>query len=278
MVNIEMLQKQFFSKGKPVVYNLKCGEELLIYPILVDDWDLFEACYNILTIEKNKTPSPEIIKMSYLKFLLKAILPMGSENDINDNHNRLYWIFKLCCNTEKVYPIEIDDKSNLILIFDEKKMIEENINGSIVSVEKLVEVEKVITEKEFDEIRKIILFQNIPNYDDTEISEDVKNLMEEYFRLSNGDLQPVTLEDKLIFLGNELNTTTDKLLNMTYREFEKRFNIAVEKMDYVINKTAELSGNVTFKKKLEHIIYKHKTNKYGQFFVDSDIVKDTIDG
>ena len=38
MVDIETLSEVYFASDEPVPYQLKCGVEILIYPIKVKDW------------------------------------------------------------------------------------------------------------------------------------------------------------------------------------------------------------------------------------------------
>lgn len=249
--DIEYLQRKYFYKGKPVPYKLKCGVEIMIYPVMVEDGDIFENSYDILTFNKSEIPIPEIIQMSYLQFLIEIML----REDVNQY--KLHDIFSICLKEEDIrFGIE-NNKSILIICENDR-------------------VKAKINHKDFDEIKKIILYQNIKDYDDSYISKDMRNIINEYYRATNSNIEPLTLEDKMAFLGNEANLLTEEMLKMTYREFNNRFNWAVDKMDYQINRTAEMSGNVKFDKKLEHLIYKRKKNKYEQFFTDKDAFTNKI--
>lgn len=244
-VNIEYLQRKYFYKNKPVPYKLKCGVEIIIYPVIVEDGDIFEDSYDILTFNKSEIPIPEIIQMSYLQFLIEVMFKEDS------NQYKLYNIFSICIKEE---DIRIGyEKNKPILIICENDIIKAKINH-----------------KDFDEIRKIILYQNIKNYDDSYISKDIRKVMDEYYKITSGDIEPLTLEDKMAFLGNESGLNTEEMLKMSYRDFNNRFEWAVDKMDYVINKTAEMSGNVKFDKKIEHLIHRPKKDKYERFFKDKD--------
>lgn len=244
-VNIGYLQRKYFYKNKPVPYKLKCGVEIIIYPVIVEDGDIFEDSYDILTFNKSEIPIPEIIQMSYLQFLIEVMFKEDS------NQYKLYNIFSICIKEE---DIRIGyEKNKPILIICENDIIKAKINH-----------------KDFDEIRKIILYQNIKDYDDSYISKDIRNVIEEYYKATNSNIEPLSLEDKMAFLGNETGLKTEEILKMTYREFNNRFGWAVDRMDYQINKTAEMSGNVKFDKKLEHLIYRHKKDKYEQFFKNKD--------
>lgn len=51
-----------------------------------------------------------------------------------------------------------------------------------------------LTATEFDEVRRIILYQNIYNYDDTPMSEDVRRVVEQYYTLKNKGIIPPSLQ------------------------------------------------------------------------------------
>lgn len=263
MINIDDLTRRYFSLDKSVPYKLKCGEIVNIHPITVEEWGLFEICYDVLTFDKNSIDDIHIIQMSYLQFLLDIIFQQ------DDNcKNKLVNILAMCLkiDSDKVVFGKVDGKCviGIDYILDEfGNCIKNGFN---------------ITPKDFDEIKSIILHQNICGYDDTKISEDIRKIMEDYYRLSNGNLEPVTLEDKLTFVGIECGMKKNEMFSMTYRDFSKRFSMLNEKLEYMINKPLETSGTVKFKSKIEGLFAKTKKNKFSQFFVDSDSVKNTIEG
>lgn len=255
MVDINFLNRKYFCKNYEVPFRLKCNSFIYLYPIKVRDWDIFEECFDILSIDKNKTQDPKIIQMSYLKFLFFLIERKDLVSE--EIKTKLYLTLKLCFR-EKDIRLGYDKGKPVIIICEDDK------------------IKAKITAKEFNDIKRIIFYQNIENYDDEEISEDIKKIINEYKQVKNGNIIPLTLEDKLIFLGNEIGKDTNELLNMTYREFSKRFSMSVDKMDYVINKTAELSGNFKVDKPMPHLLYKDKTGKYDKYFVDKDGFVDKI--
>lgn len=264
MVNIKKIEKEYFYFNKPVPYDLKYGGTIKIYPILIEDWHLFNDCYSILTFNKMEIPIPEIIQMSYLQFLLEVLC--GDKNDENEseeriaNTNKLIELLKLCIHTK--------DKINFLK--DEKN------KPNIVLCDSKDNIKLIISPKDFDDIKKIILYQNLPNYDDTYISKDIRDVINETIKTKEGNFEQVTLEDKMAFLGNEIGLTNNDMAKMTYREFDIRYNMAVERMDYQINKTAEYVGNVKFNKKIEHLLRRTKKNKLDEFFVDADKLTNKI--
>ena len=64
--------------------------------------------------------------------------------------------------------------------------------------------------------------------------------------------------------------------NITYREFESIFNYCQGRIEYQINRTAELSGNVEFKNPIEHWIYHKPFNPFGEAFTSYEGFKDKL--
>ena len=72
MVNIDLLQRAYFTFDKPVPY--KVGDvELHITPVLLTESDVFLASVDILQHDKNSAPDQTIIKMSYLEYMVTVI-------------------------------------------------------------------------------------------------------------------------------------------------------------------------------------------------------------
>ena len=93
MIDIEQLTLKYFQNSEEVPYKVKKGEPLLIKPILVKDYSIYENSIDILTIDKNSIGDIEIIKMSYLNFILALIQQNEGKNDFC---NKFYNICELC--------------------------------------------------------------------------------------------------------------------------------------------------------------------------------------
>ena len=63
MIDIEQLTLKYFQNSEEVPYKVKKGEPLLIKPILVKDYSIYENSIDILTIDKNSIGDIEIIKI-----------------------------------------------------------------------------------------------------------------------------------------------------------------------------------------------------------------------
>lgn len=247
MVDIEQLELQYFQTNKPVPYDLKCGVQLLIEPIRVEHWAEFERALPVLKIEKNDINDVEIIQMSYVAFL--EFLSMSNQMYFNMlktllRHSLRMENFgfgkdggKVCiCETDR--PEDDDD----------------------------AEITTIITAKEFDEIKKIILFQNIYDYDDTYLSADVRKAIEEYNKIRYKDVVSPTLEKKKIFIMSKNGASENRINKMYYRTFSQLFKTLVDNDIYFANKMLEASQKYETKEISTHPMFVKDIDKINDAF------------
>lgn len=255
MINIEKLISEYAFFGKPIPYN-----ELEIHPVMVKDSGTFLSNMAILNIDKNTFNDIEIIKMSYLKFL--GVLSLHDKTILD----KLTQIFRLV--------LKIDDEKVVYLLPDGKKndytlLITKPVNRGEREIADY-STATIITSKEFDDIKKIIMHQNIHDFDDDYIDPDVKKAVEEYHRIITRDVIETTVEKKVAAIQVETGMTCEEIYKMTYRQFNILFETMLDNIDYKILKTAELSGNVEFKKSIEHWVFKKEKGKFGDAFINAD--------
>ena len=174
MVDLDVLELNYFVNMSNVPYELKKGGMIYIKPVLLKDYLRYNWAKEILTISKNEINDIEVIQMSYLEFLIKKIFVMDK-----DSEDKVRWIIKLCLNEDYV---AIGD--NCLIVCDK--------DGTI---------KYVISSKEFDDISKIIQAQNDPNYDDRYVSPEVKELMQDYYKTKYSNITSPTLEKKKAFVS-----------------------------------------------------------------------------
>ena len=229
---------------------------IYIHPVKVDNYNNFFYSVNCLTIEKNKIPDPKIISMSYLDFLFHLIT-----NDENGNiySALLVELFKLCLNLESkdiCYKRDENNKINLIL-------------------------NHVVYDKnDFDNIKKIILHQNIPEYDDTYIDPKVEAALKEAQEFMNRNKKKMaSLEDQIVCVMLALHETDEtKIHNLTIRKFSKILQRYDYKLHYEIYKQAECSGMASFKEEIHHWMSDlSNKNKYSDVIVDYGQFKKKIE-
>lgn len=217
-----------------------------IHPFTVKDCYDFINSYDILDIDKNQMGDIKIIKMSYLEFLLSWGVSFEEENGINIIDIKLYTLL--------TKSLKLDQKSSIKYVGNGKKIALE-INGI------------VITDKDFDELRKIILYQNILEYDDTYMDPAMKKAINDYYSLVNRGTVPPTLDKKMSVVQSHTGMNKKELTEMSYRSFELLFNTCVEEVDYTINRISELnSQKIEFKNPVDHWVYKPDKVKYSDAF------------
>ena len=263
-LNVDFLKTNYFTFEKPVDFKQEKYEieedgklkeiisTLKVYPVTVRDWLTFANCVVVLDLEKNNTDDISIIQMSYLKWILTSSIK--DEEFGNEVMPRLYKLMNICFKTE---DIVFDLGENQTPIW--------YINGF------------KLNSKDFDYFRKLVMYQNISEYeDDSMVDSDFKKAMEEYNDLANRGVEMPSLERQIVIVANERHVMEEVIYDMSYRKFRIALAEINGKIEYQINKTAEVSGMVEFKQPIDHWIYKAKKDRYSQGLVDVDALKDKI--
>lgn len=248
MVDIKDLELRYFCNGFDVPYKVKEGGELNIKPILVKDYPYYETAKVILELPKNETDNIEVIKMSYLEFLFNII-----------NTNELYKSFfvkicELCFNYENIGIIKHKNKY-CIALCDEEEI-----------------VKYIITPKEFDEIIKIILNQNDAHYDGRYVSPDVKELMNEYYKVKYANTHSPSLEEKKAFITSKTGIDINIINEMTYRYFDLVYSSSVNNDLYFAQKMVQCSYKYDVKEDVKHPLFEPKKDPYAEIFEDTTVL------
>lgn len=258
LTETELLEK-YIAFNKAVPYK-----DFLIYPIRLCDFYDVQDILDILQIDKNILGQIELISMSNLRFILMIAY------DEEKYRSQLDVLLRKALNIRDDYDIQfyIDDKTERLQIG--KKI--NTIQGHIIIDENTC---KNISADDFDEIIRIILYQNVLDYSDKYVDPDVKKAADEYFRLKNKDSIKVPLEHKMICIQMKTGMSIESIGNLTIRNFLQLFNTIVEESDYVAVKFAEFNG-VKFKSPIEHWAYKAKKDKYAEAFCDANAFVDKV--
>jgi hypothetical protein len=267
--NLEYYQRKYFAKDLPIPYKLKCGYELTLYPILVNQWDLFEECLDIVLIDKNSINDANIISMSYLEFLKEIRFNIKEEIEkgyfFGDNElNKLKQFFHICLKEDY---ISIEKAQNKYLV----------IIGGLDEENDLV-LKATMTNKEFQEVVKIILFQNIKDYDDRKLDPEVQKIYNDYISLKQRDIHQPTFEEKLNYVLGITGKNVEEINNMTYRRFDGIFDSMVNRDEYIATKIIEASEKFKCDKTSIYFLYQKKKDKYADFIQDPQNLKNKIDG
>lgn len=234
-IDIEVLEKAYFYFDKPVPYKLSDTTHVDITPISVYNSEVFLSSCDILQIDKNALNSVEIIQMSYLDFLLKVMLPTDKSGLLLD---KLSNIFRLCLGM-KTWKLKVKEKQKL----------------SIVAPDDSFE----ITGKQFDDIKRIILYQNVPHYDDTYIDPDLKKMMGEVDRLKNQGIDMPNLERRMTIITAHCGVDKQTLMQYTMRSLQLLFEECAGEVEFTTLRPIMLYAGKA--KELEHWIYKKKKDR-----------------
>ena len=248
-VDIELLKLAYFALDEPVPYKLKTGQEILIKPIMVKDSMLFMASVDVLKIDKNSLGSVEAIQASYLKFLQKMIFP---SNDIMVQ--KFLNILDLCLELKGVY------------------LCNDEMERTFIQTESGI----VISAKEFDDITKIILYQNLPDYDDKYINPDIKKSMQEVDRLKNKDYESPDFERQMGIIESHTGILKEQLLKKTWRSFQILFREVCGEIEFYTTRPAAIA--VGAGDKVDHYIFKKRKDKFDGYFVDMDKFSHEVTG
>lgn len=234
-IDIEVLEKGYFYFDKPVPYKLSDTTHVDIMPISVYNSEVFLSSCDILQIDKNALNSVEIIQMSYLDFLLKVMLPTDKSGLLLD---KLSNIFRLCLGM-KTWKLKVREKQKL----------------SIVAPDDSFE----ITGKQFDDIKRIILYQNVPHYDDTYIDPDLKKMMGEVDRLKSQGISTPNLERRMAIITAHCGVDKQILMQYTMRSLQLLFEECAGEVEFTTLRPIMLYAGKA--KELEHWIYKKKKDR-----------------
>ena len=248
VVNLELLELQYFCNGYDVPYELKNGGILNIKPILVKDYPFYDSSKEVLEIQKNEINDVNVIKMSYLDFILQL-------STINETYaNYLINICKFCFGYTKIAVGEHNKKNCLFLCDDEEI------------------VKYIITSKEFDEIIKIILNQNDANYDNRYVNPEVRELMNEYYKVRHSNIRIPKLEEKKAFVISKTGMELERINNMSYRLFDLIYNSCVNSEIYFAQKMVQCSYKYEVKEDVKHPLFENKKDPYAEIFEDTSIL------
>lgn len=234
-IDIEVLEKGYFYFDKSVPYKLSDTTHVDITPISVYNSEVFLSSCDILQIDKNALNSVEIIQMSYLDFLLKVMLPTDKSGLLLD---KLSNIFRLCLGM-KTWKLKVKEKQKL----------------SIVAPDDSFE----ITGKQFDDIKRIILYQNVPHYDDTYIDPDLKKMMGEVDRLKSQGISTPNLERRMAIITAHCGVNKQTLMQYTMRSLQLLFEECAGEVEFTTSRPIMLYAGKA--KELEHWIYKKKKDR-----------------
>lgn len=240
--------------NKPVKYT----ENIILYPVTMNDIVTFQALSQSITVRKNSTfHEKQIIKMTYLDFLLYCLGNEELEKQYKIIGLSQYFFYaiqllQLCC---KDAEIKLNQQTGQIVI-----------NG------------EVITPQVFDDLRRIIIIQNDIDFDiDEFLNYDTEQRLLKAQKDLDKDKDKANIEDYIDSLVIAMHTTEDRIMEMTIRKFwryVKRYNLHE---NYTIMRTGECSGMVSFKEPIKHwMVSLEEDDKYKHLKADENELRSKI--
>lgn len=251
-VDLNYLAKAYFYFDEPVPYKLDDEHTIYINPISVRDSQFFLDSVDLLTVDKNSLPDPVIIQMSYLQFILEVLL-QGDMKKIN--MQKMQNLLILCLNMK--HPVAYKNEKG-------KPYLVEGNN------------EYQITHKQFDDIKRIILYQNIPHFDDTYINPEAKAAMNQIDILKSQDYEDMTIERKMAIITAHTGVLKKDQIDMTYRSHCLLYEEVCGEVEFTTTRPVALFSSKG--KELPHWIYRKKKNKFNDYFISDKAYHKSMGG
>lgn len=272
---LQYLEDRYFTFDKPIPFITG----LTLYPVSIENYNEFLVCSSCLTLNKNETA--EGIVMSNLDFLIKKM----EDEQVGQLYSRYFSrlmeiVFHIqngvrCNKCNKIisfadfFKMLQEDKEHIKCpgcgSTDLEEVIRYNINPKTKKKE-LVIMGVHIDSKNFDRLRQIVMYQNLPDYKDdswvnSEIRED-QRLRNELITKNNGGPVFASLEKKIVCVSAKSSYKIEELFNMSIRKFIMLLTAIDDAMTYECDRLGRMSGLVSSPKPLEHWIYKHEASLY----------------
>lgn len=251
-IDISVLEKAYFYFDKPVPYKLSDTTHIDITPISVYDSEVFLSSCDILQIDKNALNSVEIIQMSYLDFLFKVMLPTDQSKIGLDKFCN---IMKLCLGMPD-WKIKMNEKKKISLVAPDDSF--------------------EITGKQFDDIKRVILYQNIAHYDDSYIDPDLKKAMADVDRLKSKGIDVPTLERRMAIITAHCGIGKRVLMQYSMRSLQSLFEECAGEVEFTTLRPIMLYAGKA--KELEHWIYKKKKDKFDGYITSVESYNKSMGG
>ena len=281
--NLEMYEQVYFTHDEPVPLK----GHLKVYPVLVKDYNLFYSCIDIFTINKNEDPNG--ITMSNLDYFIYLMQPEQPNSEMftrkainmfelifhikngikcecdkdNDTYISYEDIYKFIAEKEQNAQGELSNEDIMKYFYEIKKCpkcgkIRDDLikfndlpNGKKDLIVDGVEIDKTT----FDELRTLVCYYNMPDYDDEYVDPELEAELQEAARLENPNATSPSLEKQESCLVASTSYKYSELKELSIRKLVLLLRTVDKKLHYFTYRQAEASGMVSFKSELPHWIY-----------------------
>lgn len=234
----------------------KYTPEMELYPILVKDYEIFMSCASCILLDKNDSidmnnpdQMVEILQMSNLDYFIF----------VGKRDERTFSQF-----------------TQLLSLVLKKNVSSKNLSKTVDKFGKTILVvndEYYLNEKDFDNLKDIIGFYNLPSYNNKFQNKDILEEIRKTNYLKMKNEEEISFEEKVTTLSCLTHMNESDIWNMSFRRFNLKFLKSNEILNYTINRIIEGGGQVKFKEPIRNYLYKRSTD-FG--FVDLDNFKKKV--
>lgn len=236
VTQFEKAYQKNLAMSEPIEY-----EGALLHPIMYGDIFQFNNYIQALIYDPLDYPMDEYAVLPRLYFLTESLSHSNDMQWVQQNVVMVLFTRDLCELCNMVF------KGQEVKFISDKGLWKLSVDGHIFN------------SKQFEDIRLIILEQNGYECDDTFIHNDIKEYIKNEEQKSS---EPkATMEDYQEAVMLDLKITDDsQFKRMTIRRFNRILQKVLTRENYVMTKTASMSGFVTFKGEIPHWLSRTRSN------------------
>jgi len=254
--------EKIYDSKKDLWGQCQTYKSINFYPIKLKDVHLQNLYHKLFQFPKDFIKEKQIIKASYLKYLL-FFIQHSMNPDGREIQDGLIEFLKAVTQSEKVeiklqaLNISDDQKQNATI---DKILITIDINGTI------------FTETNFDIIREIVLRQNGLS---TKFIEEYNPELEKHLSFVNSKYDNLSLEDEIVLFSVMMGKSLNEIENYTLYQFRKSMERLLILHNYDLYSPLEVSGQIKSKDGSE--IVKHyfsamnkSSGRYSSILISKD--------
>lgn len=252
--------KKIYSENNDIWGLPQEYKGLKIYPIKLIESKYMELFYRIFSYPKTYIPDKQVLKMSYLKFILYVVQP-AIEKGEDYIEKSIIEFFEYIMQAKKV-SLEWNFKDN-------PKTLEEIILRVVVD-------DVVLDEYDFDNIREIVLEQNGMSI---EYIEQFRPDMEEKLMVFNKK-DDITLKDEIFSFCVLMNKSIDDIKGYTVYQFKSQLERIAILKEFELYKPLEASGQIKLQQGSEikhYLSHVKRAGRYDSILVSKDSYQETSD-
>jgi hypothetical protein len=248
--------KKNYNEGNDIFGKPQTYKNINLYPILLKDLKYQDLFYQVFAHPKNYIPSVDILKASYLKFLIYILSSVFGDNGTE---------VIIALKDMMAYLTKVDTK-DIDLLYKQV-----NDKQNLDSIDLFLKIEDTIfDENDFDAIREIVLQQNNLSI---EYVESYNPELEEPLRFLNRDSLNLTLGDQVFTFCSIMKIGLSEVSEYSLFQFSNFMEKALNLKEYDLYKPLLVSGKITLKSgDIRHYLYHStaKESRYESLLIDSD--------